>query len=69
MAVPPAGRQGRRAGRNRVCWLVCGNVKAVFVAGLQGSSSAVGRLWLFPLSHFVSAGEGQLSPWSGRVPE
>lgn len=66
---PSCGEAGDGAGRNRVGWLVCRNIKAAFAAGCLGSSSAAKRLWLFPLSRFASAGEGQLSPWSGRVPE
>lgn len=68
LEVPPEGRQGLGAGRNRASWPVCRDAKAAFTAGCLGSSSAAERLWLFPLSCFASAGEGQLSPWSGRVP-
>lgn len=63
------GRQGLESDKNEVVWPACRDVKPVVMLGCGGSSSAAEGLWLFPLSCFVVPGEGQLSLWSGRVPE
>lgn len=65
LKVSPVGKQGMGACRNRIGWLVCGHV----CVGVAGKLIAAERLRLLPLSHSASVGGGQLSLWSGSVPQ